>query len=718
MGWAINATSHVLTHTGTTTDFWFTGSSIPAMSRHFADCATVADKISIMVPTTMDGRTGFRCGIDPSDQTKVMIRRRTIGVDGSNLDSASHGVPAGVPFRLQVDRIGTTITASVVATGYTIMSAEINNTTDPTYSNFEAWGLLTNVNGAVVLAAGVAELRAVVEQVSEVLTVICGGNVYAAFDEDNIALLNNGGAGAFSPSADVSLTVLDGIVYGVDGSNLRRINLVSRVVDALGPDDIGSNWDVTTTGAPPGASVVAGFPDERVPGTTTAREIEAHKGRLYYAGMDDQPNVIVACAVGDPQMMFTGEPSEGRAFALGINRTPGAAHVILSLTSIDSNVLLIGQTRSIANLIGDPVDGFPEIVQAADNLGVSGLNSVTTATGGINLVHSPDGGLVHVPIRGAPIKLSASVLTEYIQFPRGQRTDYYVTVVRDTLREGTHIFLTLRNTSGSVHIWYDEKRGQFEPSRGGYFPEEYPDAVGPTCAVNWRGYIVMGGKTGYIYKFETDDDPTYADDGGVAISTKMPVSLMNDDDIDGDTVCTYLKAELSDESDEVRMRVFGGATVQGAYDLVQREMLFSTLTPPYAPPVIHTFRSRALVVELSSSTIGQTWRLEALTSETVMAATLIRGVATSIPAPPAKCEPPVTVVVPPPPPPPPPGPGAGESIAPPPGLGMPTPDPGQGGGYWFDPYTPLGGGTPAGPPPPPPQTGPNSTPAGGGGGEF
>lgn len=714
MAWTRNSTSGVLTHSGTAREVWNPGTSVPAMARIYADCSTTAHAIGIMVPMTQDGRTGLRCGIDPSDTTKVMIRRVTFGVEAANLDDDAHGIPAGIPFRLQVEIIGNVISVSTIASGYATVTVSYTNATAPTYSEFSNWGLVSAVNGATVLAASIMELRAVLAEVSEVLVGVANGSVYLAFDEDTIALANNG-AGAFSPSADVSLTVLDGVVYGVDGTKAKKINVLTRTVLDWGPDDIGSNWDITVNGALPGAEEVTGDADARKPGTTTARVARAHKGRIYLAGMDESPHALYACAVLEPQMWYTGELAEGRAFALGVDRKPGASYTILSLKSVSDNVLLIGCSRAIQLLVGDPVDGFPEIVEVASDVGISGLSAVTTGIEGVNIAHSPDAGLLLVPVSGAPVPVSAGVLTELIQFPRGDRQAYAVTLVRDTQRHGLHIFLTLRESTGSVHLWYDEKIGGYQPGAGGFFPEDFPDDCDPICAVNWRGSVIMGGKTGYLWKFGTT-----AADNGAGITTRMPLSLMNDDGVIGDTVLSYFKAELSDSSDAVTCRIFGGNTVEGAYSLAHREQLFSRSLTAFSAPIIHRLRSRALVAEFSSTAAGTEWRLEAVAAEVSKTAMLRRSRATTIAAAAGKCEPFVATDPPEPPDPDPsPGPGAGgsrrvPSIPPsmvvpdfwiePPGPPVPPPSPVP---MFATPIVtvdpPNGGG---GPPPPPPPPGP------------
>lgn len=685
MAWTRDTTTGVLTHSGTTRDFWNPGSAVPSTARFEALATNRTGQVRIMVYATPDGRTGFECGINPSNEAEILIRKVSLGVAGATLDSDAHGIPAGVPFTLRVEIIGNTITCSAIAAGYAVVEIAHANTVDPTYTAFTAWGLVSSVSGAAVQSASVAELRAVLGEVSEVLVAVANGDVWAAYDETDISLIADGGAGAFTPSSDVSLTVTDGVLWGVDGSKARKIDVVARRVLPWGPDDVGTNWDINATGALPGATVDAVEADERVPGTTKARAACALRGRVNLAGMDDEPHAVYQSAIREAQMFWTAEPVEGRAYAHGVGRSAGTAHTILSLNGINDNVLLIGCTRSLHMLIGDVADGAAEMVEVSSDVGISGLNAVTTAIGGVNVIHSPDGGLMLVQVGTAPMPISASVLTEIIQFARGEREARRVTLVRDTKRHGLHIFITFRDEADSIHLWYDEKIGGYQGGSGGFFPETYPDRIGPTCAVNWRGYVVLGGKTGYIYKY--DDDAT--DDDGDIITCRMALSLLNDEAIAGDTILDWMRVELSDDSLACTLKVYGGPTVEAAYDLTNRELLLTRSIAPFAAPLAFKLRSPALVVELSSAALGAAWRLEYVEASTTVGPMLRRGRKTTRTAPGAPCTPFVPAAVPPPPPPPPPpGPGEEGTASPPPGIGMPMYSGGDGGSgnnwYWIE----------------------------------
>lgn len=660
MPWTRDSTTGVYTHSGVLRDFLLANGSLPSLARIYVDCTNINHQVRIVAFCTQDGRTGWELGINPSDASKITIRRIAFGVAGADVVTpVSHNIPSGTPFRLQVDIVGYVMTLKTVASGVAPVSVSYNNTADPTYTEFKNWGFASSVPQAVVVDAASMELNAVEGGVTEALVVVCGGNVYIATEDDGIAEIQDGGSGAFPPTSNVSLAVLDGVVWGVGGGRAKQINVLQRKVLDWGPDDIGTNWDINANGALPGAQEVSGQPDQRQPGTTTATIVAAHGGRLYLAGMDDEPHAIYASAVREPQMWWTAEPVEGRAFALGVSRRPGISYTVLNLSSVNSNLLYVGCDRSMQFLVGDPIDGFPQLIPVANDIGVSGQNAATTAIEGLNVVHSPDAGLVVVQMESAPVLVSASVLTEKIQFDRNERDSYFVSVVRDTQRHGALIFLTRRDGTQSTHFWYDERIGGYDGSSGGFFPEQYHPDVGPTCAVNWRGKVVLGGRTGYLWEYDdsanADENPTAGGDD-IAINAKMPLSLMNDEDVMGDTILSYLRVELSDDSHNASLAVYGGATVESAYSQTNRELLFSRTVKPLGPPIIHRVRSRALVAEISSVSTTPKWRIEAIDAETSVGHMLRHTRKKVAAAPGAKCEPFVPST---PTPPPPPGSGPG-----------------------------------------------------------
>lgn len=636
MAWTLNTSSYTLTHTGTVRDVYLPTWKLYPSFRISLQAAKRQDCPRAIVLAHPDGRTGWEIGIDPSDVTKAVIRRVIYGAASAAVASVSHGVAADKPLTVEIDRLGDVLTVRVIATGYTTTSVSHTNTTEPTFNKHSAWGIVSTENGAVILSAVLKELRAENVELTEALVVVAGGNVYTSTDGETVSLM---AASVFGASSDVSLTEQDGLVYGVDGAKVKEIDIVARQARDLGPAG-GGNWDITINGAPPGATVATG--NERVPGTTTARVNESHGARLVFGGMDTEPTLLYESAIGDPQMFYTAELAQGRAFVLGDDRQQGLVHPVLALHSADQNTMIVGCTRSIYALIGDPADQGLQRQAMCIDAGVSGATSIITGTGGVTvdeqatpfvLAHSPDAGLLKGYVGGSMTSLSVPVLTKYIQFPRTDRTAYTVSMVRDTARHGLLLLIT-KDSGSNTHLWYDERIGRYSAGQGGFFPETYP--INPTCAVNWRGDVVMGGRDAFVYTFSdtTDDDL-----GTTPIESNM-LAIVNLEDVSGDTILKWCRIELADTSDPVTMKVYGAATVEGLFGTNRRLLRQRTISPG-ASPDISPLRAPALGFELSSNTLGKRWRLEAIDFTATTGPFLRRGVWTTPPVPPTPCIPPV-----------------------------------------------------------------------------
>lgn len=637
MPWSI--TDRTLTHSGTSRDFWYTARPMPGLCRITAICISTSHRIGIMVHSTPDGRTGFQCGIDPSDSQRLSIRRVRHGVVETELVGTAHGFPDDAQFSLVVEVREGQIQARMEASGHATAMVNYVNSIEPTFSRFTGWGPVSSVDDAVVVELSMAELRAVQSELMDVLVVVAGGSIYAAYDESSIVLLERGGFGAFSRTGQVSLAVLDGIVYGVDGARALKIDILRRRVIPWGPDDTGGAWNLETTGTLPGAREIAGFPLQRYPGTTNARYICAHRGRIYLAGMSDSPHAIWASAVRDPQMWNFSEAEDGRAFAVGVERRAGVGGTITGIASVANNMLIIGMARSVAVMFGDPIDGLPRIIDVLPDFGLSGHNAIAVTSEGSALLHSPNGGLVSVDVNGGSSMLSLPVLSEHISFQVTERERKIVTLVRDTQRHGTCIFITPDDPAISgVHLWYDERIGRFVPGEGGFFPEEYPVHIGPTAATFWRGKVILGSRDGKLWRYENPEEHLASDDGE-PIRAFCAMGLMNDDSITGDTIMTYFRAELSDDSDPLTLSFYGGVTAESAYSHDSRELLLKKTIGHASPPVVSRIRSRAIVAELSSELAGAEWRLEAV-NVTTQIAPLLRRASKHVPVEiHGKCEP-------------------------------------------------------------------------------
>jgi len=396
----------------------------------------------------------------------------------------------------------------------------------------------------------------------------------------------------------VSLTVSDGLVYGVGGGKAVVIDPVNKTVVAAVP----------VSGSLPGTTGT---------GTTKANVNLAHLGRVYRAGIEGEANILYYSAVGEALTLDTGELAEGHAGAIGVGRDQQVTDAIVALAVASSNAMIVGCVNSIYALLGDPADGGAQLVPVSLTTGCSGPNAITTAAEGVTIVASPEG--LHIVQVGAdPLPLSRKVLTTFIQYPRGDRANYKVTVVRDPARHVLHVFLTNTTIAASActHLAYDERTGNYDPAGGGFFPERYP--IAPTCACIWKGRPVIGTADGYIVEFH--DSPTVNDLGTTAIDGYFSLTLVDEAPFDNDTILDYAYVLLgSNPSDNTfggnptaTMTVYGGRTPEDAYDVSARWTL-GTYTVNATPTRTYVRkRGPALLLVLRNNNAGQNLVFEAM----------------------------------------------------------------------------------------------------------
>jgi hypothetical protein len=600
MAWARDTTSGVLTHSGTTRDLWnpnldiFTGPSIPLPSSAEvqAQCANYTHNVKVFVRGSFDGRTGYECGIEGSN---VIIRKITFGVVAAALDTEAHGIASGETFTLKVRLTAETITCSVVKTS----GAEVEvsyATTD--LNRYKHWGFVSSIDGAVVLAATVAEVGLASVTVEDVLIQVAGGDVWASgADGERTQLI---GSRAFPSTAPVSLAVLDGLVYGVGGGKAVVINASAKTVVAWAP----------TSGSLPGSTGT---------GTTTATIACQYRGRIWLAGIQDQSNVLYGSALSDAMAWDTGELAEGRAVAIGVGRNQQVGDAIIALSVAVNNTLIIGCRNSLYALLGDPADGGAEVSPLTTSVGCSGPNAITTIAEGVTAVHAPE-GLFIINAAASPVSVSRETLAGLIQFARQSREDYTVTLVRDPARHGLHVCIT-PDTGTATHLYYDERIGQYQGGNGGFFPERYNFA--PTCGTVWRGRPVFGTDNGYIVQFNDSDTPS--DYGTTAIDAYLTLSLVDEEPFHNDTILDSVIPLLGSSSGNATMTIYGGKTPEAAYSTSERWSLGAyTLTSTPNRTLVRQ-RGPALAVQLRNATAGESFVFEGLDAITYTGRSISRA---------------------------------------------------------------------------------------------
>jgi len=578
MAWTLDATSGVLTHAGTTRDFWDPGVTLPAQVEIRCQLQAYSHNIKVLVRGSLDGRTGYEVGIEGSN---LIIRKITVGVTGSALQTTAHGLGASESFTLVVRLTADEIKATVVKTS----GAELSVTeTSDDWSAQTAWGFVSAVDGATIGQATYAEVGLTSTTIADVLVIVVGGDVWANYGNGFERL----GSRAFPTTCQVSMDTLDGHVYAVGGGKAIDIDPGARTVAA---------W-TASSGSLPGADGA---------GTTKASVVCSYSGRIWLGGIEDETNNLYASAIGEPNTWDTAELEEGRAVAVGVGRTQAVADAVVALCVSSTNALLIGCTNSLSVLLGDPAEAG-QLVPLSQSNGCSGLNAITTASEGLNVVHCPEGLYLAQP-GASPTPISRDVLTELIQYPRVYRSDYQVTLIRDPARHGLHIFLS--QESGSTHFWYDERTGGYEAGAGGFFPEQYPFT--PTCAAIWQGRVIIGTSDGHLVEFV--DDGSRSDYGTTAIDGYFTLTLVDEDPYDNDTIVDHVYGVLGVNSGDAELTVYGGQTAEAAYDSTERWSL-GTFTLPQNPQRVYVRkRGSALALKLRNATAAEDLVFEALEAD-------------------------------------------------------------------------------------------------------
>lgn len=603
LAWTQSATSGTWTLGGTGTDrtalvfdrLWLQNHAFPLR------LTDRAHGVSALVVCSGDGLNGYQVGVDYSDPTRVSIRQVDDGVVSapiasgaadtptSSSFSVAHGVPSGTPLEVETRTVDG------------VMEVRVNGTLVMKWTTFgqgdhaalRSFGFVSSVVNATVLRPQIFPLveRSPVGQ-AECLIAVCDGNVWFSINGDGIEQIDS--TLRFGTAGTVTLVEFDGKVYGLGGGKRLVIDLTTT------PPSI-AQW-TAVSGTFPGT-------DSPYTGDTRMTLLESFLGRLYLAGDPDDPRNYYTTAIGDPTDFDYGDnESPGRAFASSTGLPNKIGAPIVAMKQATKGVLTFGCLREIWRQRGDPIlAGLADVSPVILGVGVSGKNALNAAADGLQVGHSPDAGAILIPSEGEPTHLSRDVLTEGIQFPSENMADYLVSVVRDPTKHETYFFLTPRLGGSGLHFTYEERIGRFMPGLGGFQPDEYPEALNPTCAVAFMGRVLMGTRDGRIIAFDDNAD----DDAGEALESFASLWLLKEPDTSRETILGKSAITPGMDSGEIAVTVYGGRTSEEAFTGSDRDVLFEATVEADEGPAILPQKTRApaLVMQLGDVD-GSRWSVE------------------------------------------------------------------------------------------------------------
>jgi hypothetical protein len=374
------------------------------------------------------------------------------------------------------------------------------------------------------------------------LVAVAGGSVWAESSEGTLGqAAEDPGAPLLANAALYSAAHCNGNLFIVDGASPVFYNPMATVAaDKVQP------WTARKGRLDPSCRLIVNW-----------------RNRLVLAGADADPQNFFLSRRDDPwDFEFSATDSKAAA-AAGLAETGRVGDPITALCPLADNVLVIGCSRSLWVMHGDPLAGG-SLLCKSDQAGILGPNAWATDPQG-NLYFLGEGGLYVMPPLGAPKNLSAARIPALascsaVQSGRaGASGQTYVTLVYDAARHGLMIFLSPYASGPAVHYFYDLRNDAF-------WPESYPDAIGPTCAVYYGAAtpacrkLLLGGRNGWLYQFDESSKSDNVSGAASAIGSHVwigPVRLAGGLH---DAVVTGVAAVLSSGSDAATYGIHAAAT--------------------------------------------------------------------------------------------------------------------------------------------------------------
>lgn len=282
------------------------------------------------------------------------------------------------------------------------------------------------------------------------------------------------------------------------------------------------------------------------------------RGRLVLAaGLDDPQNFFFA-RVGTPTDWDYAQTDPGAAFAGNVGTIGRIGEPITALIPFSDDVLIIGTTRSIYAINGDPADGGT-IDLVTSTVGIAGARSWAVDDTGV-IWFVGQGGLYRLqPTPGSdPENVSRSVYPQFFQVVNTSAN--FFDLQWDNDRHGLWVFATSVATGASTHLFIDGRSG-------GFWPTQWPNDHGPMSSLAFYGddpddrVLLLGGRNGRVY---AQSNRTLRDEVSTPISCQLFVGpmMLNPK---GDCIITGLDIDMGEVASGDNPAVWNmNVTVRGA----------------------------------------------------------------------------------------------------------------------------------------------------------
>lgn len=426
--------------------------------------------------------------------------------------------------------------------------------------------------------------------ISKEFCALAGRDLWAESSEGTMAAVTSDDR--FANIAQYSAAHGNGFLFILDGTTPRYYNPVSGTV---------SSW-----GARAGEIV------------KTCKIIANWRNRICMSGSTDDPHNIFMSRLDDAFDFDYGRSDSMSAVALNTTAMGRIGEPVQALMPISDNQLLVGCTRSVWRLLGDPMAGG-QLTKLTDEGGVLGQNAWTMDSTG-TVYYMGEHGFYRIQPGGRPEPLSITEIPSLSGYKlvsgAGASGEYYITVAYDAQRHGILIYLTPFTSGTATHYWYDIRTG-------GFFPEQYQAEQGPTAAAFYNAttptyrVLLLGGREGYLYKYsdsksndEIDGQTTDAISSYVLLQPRrLSGTLMNQ------SVLTNLIGVLSGDSDAALYEILSADEAEEVKDATA--FASGSWVAGRNPVQSYRVSGGAHGVKVKNTTASETWAMEGVSGELV-----------------------------------------------------------------------------------------------------
>ncbi len=347
------------------------------------------------------------------------------------------------------------------------------------------------------------------------------------------------------------------------------------------------------------------------------RGVVGWRGRAVWFSTPKEPWNWFASRVGDVYDYDYGQDDAEAAVAGNLSDGCRIADPIIAMCPINEDVCVVGCSRSIWVIRGDPkAGGFA--YRLTDQVGMLGPNAWTTDDRGV-LYFLGETGLYRMTANSPPESLTDQRIPDldgYRSVPAGTSAaagQHYATLAYDAERGGVLVFLTPYGSTAPTHYFLDLRTKSF-------WPETYPIGQGPTTAAYYNSnnptyrQLVLGGRDGRLYRYSDAQKYDHRAAGGsVAITSHVVYTPERYGGGMGDAVMSKLVGTLGQDSDAVQYGILAADTMEElAGQSAGDALVGGTWTAGRNIPERTRVRGGALGILLHNDTINTAWAAESI----------------------------------------------------------------------------------------------------------